>query len=609
MKPSRKAIPLHACARLSLAVLATSTFTFSAYAEEESFEPIAITANRLPTENALAPNNVITRDDIERLQINDLASLLSRFPGVDMTQNGGLGKASSIFLRGTNSGHVLVLVDGVKWHSATSGATAFQDFPVDQIERVEIVRGPRSGLYGSEAIGGVIQIFTRQGKKQAPTPRASVGYGSHDTKQVSGGVSGGTETTRYDLNFSHLSTDGINARETANPDRDGYRNNSLSAKIDHDVTDNWRVGANFLRSQSRNEYDSFSPTADFHAENVQQVMGVDSTLELSDSWLMSFNLSESRDENDNFEDSLPDGNFNTRHRFASLVNTFMLSEQHTLNFGLDYDHDRVDSSMMYAESSRDNKAAFASWQAEVDRHSWFLSVRHDDNEGYGEKTTGTADWGYQLTEQLQFVANVGTGFKAPTFNQLYWPDTPSFVGNPDLEPEKSKNYGAGLLGNTNWGSWGLHAYQNEIRDLLVYEFPTTQNVDEAKIKGIEFDIATTLLDWQIEFNATILDPEDEETGNQLPRRAQRLANLHVDRQFGDWSVGGSWKVADYRYDDAANNTRLSGYGLVDFRVDYKIDNDWSVKLNAKNVFDKEYQTAHTYNSLDRTYMLSLHYQP
>jgi vitamin B12 transporter len=134
-------------------------------------------------------------------------------------------------------------------------------------------------------------------------------------------------------------------------------------------------------------------------------------------------------------------------------------------------------------------------------------------------------------------------------------------------------------------------------------------VAEAKIKGIEFDLGTTLLNWQIQFNATVLKPEDEETGNKLPRRAQRLANLHVDRQFGDWSIGGSWKVRDYRYDDAANNTRLGGYGLVDFRVAYQIDNDWSVKLNAMNVFDKEYQTVNNFNTLDRTYMLTLHYQP
>lgn len=612
MKPSTKAMPLRVCARLTLAALATSTFSVTALAEQESLDAITITANRMPTENALAANTVITRADIDRLQINDLPTLLSRYPGIDMTNSGGLGKASSIYLRGSNSGHVLVLVDGVKWHSATAGTPSFQDFPVNQIERIEIVRGPRSGLYGAEAIGGVIQIFTRQGKNQKPTPYASVGIGSHNTKQASGGVSGGNETTRYHVSFSHQSTNGINAREQDNPDHDGYRNNSFSAKVDHQLTEDWSIGANFLRAQSRNHYDSFSLTEDYYADNVQQVFGVNTHYQLTDFWLMSLSLSESRDENDNYVDGMPDPQgktYNTRHRFISLVNTFRLSKQQRLNVGLDYDHDRVESSIDFDESSRDNKALFISWQGQTDRHSWLLSARHDDNEAYGEKTTGTAEWGYQLTQGLQVVANVGTAFKAPTFNQLYYPDVGYFVGNPDLEAEKSKNYGIGLLGNANWGNWGVHAYQNKIRDLLVYQFPTTENVAEAKIKGIEFDLSTTLLNWQIQFNASVLQPEDEETGNKLPRRAQRLANLHVDRQFGDWSIGGSWKVSDYRYDDAANNTRLGGYGLVDLRVAYQIDNDWSVNLNAMNVFDKEYQTVNNFNTLDRTYMLTLHYQP
>ncbi|WP_292362988.1 TonB-dependent receptor domain-containing protein, partial [Methylophaga sp. UBA1464] len=310
-----------------------------------------------------------------------------------------------------------------------------------------------------------------------------------------------------------------------------------------------------------------------------------------------------------YKDGIPDGTFNTRHRFISLVNTFMLTKNQRLNVGLDYDHDRIEGTIDYDETSRDNKAFFISWQGQAGNHSWLLSSRHDDNEAYGEETTGTAEWGYQLTQALQLTANVGTAFKAPTFNELYYPDVGFFVGNPDLEAEKSKNYGVGLLGNADWGTWGVHAFQNKIRDLLVYQFPTTENVAEAKIKGLEFDLATTLLNWQVQFNATVLKPEDEETRNKLPRRAQRLANLHVDRQFGDWSIGGSWKVSDYRYDDAANNTRLSGYGLVDFRVAYQIDNDWSVKLNAMNVFDKEYQTVNNFNTLDRTYMLSLHYQP
>ena len=614
MKPSTKAMPLRVCARLTLAALATSTFSVTALAEQESLDAMTITANRMPTENALAPNTVITRADIDRLQINDLPTLLSRFPGVDMTNSGGHGKASGIFIRGTNSDQTLVLVDGVKWHSATSGGAAIQDFPVNQIERIEIVRGSRAGLYGSEAIGGVIQIFTRQGKKQQPTPYASLGIGSHNTQQASGGVSGGNDTTRYHANFTHQSTNGINARENRNPDHDGYRNNSFSAKVDHDVSERWSVGANILRAQSLNEYDG-SSSVDFYTDNVHQVLGVNSKLQVNDYWLMSLNLSESRDENDNFVDGMPDPlgkTYNTRHRVVSVINTFNVSPGHIVNLGVDYDHDKIDSTNAYDETSRDNKAAFISWQANTGKHEWLLSARHDDNEAFGEHSTGTADYGYWLNGGLRITANVGTGFKAPSFNDLYYPG----AGNPDVKPEKSTSYGIGIEGSPAWGTWALNAYQNNVRDLIDWApiepgslFYQPFNVDKAKIKGIEFELNTTIAEWLLAFDASFLKPEDDNTGNQLRRRSKRFANLHLDRQFGDWSFGASWKLREHSFEDAANNTRLGGYGLVDFRVAYQIDSDWSVKLNAMNVFDKEYQTVNNFNTLDRTYMLTLHYQP
>ncbi len=607
MKHPTKALPLRACARLTLAAIALSV-TPTLQAETETLETMTVTANRMPSENVLAPTTVITRADIERLQINDLPTLLSRYPGIDMTMSGGLGKQSSIFMRGTNSDHVLFLVDGVKWFSATNGGATIQDFPVSQIERIEIVRGPRSGLYGAEAIGGVIQIFTRQGQ-QGLKPYAELSAGTHNTQGATAGISGGNEQTQFNLSVNHLSTNGINAREEDDPDRDGYRNKSVSAKLEHQLTGDWSVGINFLRAEGDNEYDGFDATGEFTSDSVQQVLGLHNNWQITDNWMLKLNLSETRDESESFRNSISNGVFDTRHRLVSISNILDIAAGHRFNIGFDYEHDKVVSSQDFSEKSRDNKAAFVSWQAEVDRFNWLLSARHDDNEAYGSETTGTAEVGYYITENLQVVANAGTGFKAPTFNQLYWPDDVFFVGNPDLKPEKSKSYGLGLLGNQEWGNWSVHSYHTEIRDLLVYVFPTTENVDEAEIDGVEFDLNTSVFGWQVGFNAAFLKPEDEDTGNVLRRRAKRLANLHLDRQFGKWSAGASWKLVGHRYDDVENDERLGGYGLVDLRLTYQVASDWAVKLSANNVFDKEYQTVPTFHSLDRTVMLTLSYQP
>jgi len=600
MKQSTRLFALRASARLTLVVLAASSFSANA---AEPLESITVTANRMPSENVLAAITVITREDIERLQLTDLPTLLSRQPGIDIAISGGTGKQSSIFMRGTNSNHVLLLVDGVKWYSATTGSPSIQDFPVEQIDHIEIVRGPRSGLYGAEAIGGVIQIFTRKGQ-QGITPYAKVSYGTHDSKQATVGMSGGNETTSYNASFSHQSTDGISSIKLNNPDNDGYRNNSISLNLNHNFSDIFNVGVNFMRANGFNEYDSaFDATGIYKEESIQQVMGLKAILDITELWQVTLNLSESRDERDDFTY----GETNTRHRFTSLSNLLHLSENQSLNIGADFSVDDVDGDTTYNETSRNNKAGFITWQANVAKNSWLLSVRHDDNEAYGTHNTGTAEWSYKLSNGLNIVAMTGTGFKAPTFNDLYHP----FGSNPDLKHEESKSFGLGLTGSFNNTSWGVHAYQTKINDLIQANAPSyiPENVAEAKIKGIELDLTTELAGWDLALNTSFLKPEDEKTGNILARRAQRLASFNADKKWGDFSAGAGWKLRGHSFDNAANTTRLGGYGIVDLRSAYRFDQAWSAQLSVSNLFDKKYETVNNYNSLDRTVMLTLSYKP
>ena len=613
MKQSYGHSALRTSARLLLTTIAATTFTTVIHAEE-TLENITVTANRLASSNVLAPTTVITRADIERLQVNDLPTLLSRQSGIDMTNSGGLGKDTSISIRGTNSDHILVLVDGVKWHSATLGGATIQDFPVEQIERIEIVRGSRSGLYGSEAIGGVIQIFTRKGDVGI-TPYAKVGYGTHNSKQVAAGLSGGNEATRYSVNINHESTDGINAKKNVNPDKDGYKNNSFSAKVNHQINEKIDVGFNFIRIEGENESDPRSSKTDTNtSDSVQQIFGINSSLAINDIWSVSVQLSESRDQSKNFENTSVLSEINTRHRAANLTNLIHLTDEQTLNIGFDYDIDDIDATENYLKTSRDNKALFISWQGAIDKQEWVVSARHDDNEAFGSENTGNAEYGYWLQDDLRVSLNAGTAFKAPTFNDLYWPADAYTAGNPDLVPETSKSFGAGINGDAQWGDWSVNLYQNKIKNLIDWQevtpfFYTPSNVDNAKITGIEFDVATIIAGWNVDLNASFLKPEDEQTGNILARRAQRLANVNVDKQWGLWSTGAGLKLRGHSYDNASNTTRLGGFGLVDIHIAYDVTKDWSLKANVSNLFDKEYNTTNNYNSLDRMVMFTLSYQP
>jgi len=608
MKHSHGLFALRTTARLTLAALAASTLSVNA---AETLDSITVTADRMPSENILAATTVVTRADIERLQITDLPTLLSRQPGIDIAISGGIGKQSSIFMRGTNSSHVLLLVDGVKWYSATAGSPAIQDFPIEQIERIEIVRGPRSGLYGSEAIGGVIQIFTRKGQ-QGVSPFAKIAYGTHNTKQATAGVRGGNEDTTYNLSFNHQSTDGINAKTNTNPDKDGYRNNNISATINHQFNDKINVQFNALRAQGVNQFDPFFSTTDINTSDfVQQVLGAKANINVTDDWTLSLQLGESRDQSKSYTNGIAGSVFDTRHRTASFNNLIKITDNNKLNLGIDYDVDDVDSTTNFVITSRDNKAVYASWQGMANKHSWLLSVRHDNNEAFGSHNTGTAEWGYCLQEGLQFVATIGTGFKTPTFNDLYYPLSFGYQGNPNLKPEKSRSYEIGLVGDYDWSNWSVRAYETKIDDLIAIksDFSTVTNINKAKIRGVELEMGTTILGWNTQANISFLKPEDDKTGRILARRAKRLASISADKHWGDWSTGASWKLRGHSFDNAANTTRLGGYGLIDIRAGYQLNKGWLLQASVTNLFDKKYQTVKNYNSLDRTALLTISYKP
>lgn len=587
----------------------------SVHAEAIPQDAVVVTATRTAqtADETLASVTVITRADIERSQAKTIAELLTGSAGVDASVNGGYGKTTSLYVRGTNDSHVVVLVDGLRLGSATLGTYSWEFLPLDQIERIEIVRGPRSSLYGADAIGGVIQIFTRKGGEKFRAG-ATGGYGTYESREYSANLSDTAGATHYSLAAARRETDGINARRPApeysggplysEPDTDGYRNDSATMRLGHRFGASAEIEAYVFHTQGRTEYDgSFVNETDF----IQNVAGARLRLAPTDAWDIKFQAGRSRDETDNFKDRTYVSTFNTTRRQLSWQNDLTLAARQILTLGIDRQTDLIEVSDTYDVTSRDITGYFAQHQAGFANHDLLLSVRRDDTRVYGAQDTGNIAWGYAIAgERLRVVASYGTAFKAPTFNQLYNP----FVGNPNIRPEGSESVELGLRGKTAPMQWDVRAFQTNVDNLIVFQPPTfvAINLGQARIRGMETELSLKTERNRVGLNATLLDPRDVETDKLLPRRAKRSLRLDAEHSAGSWRVGGTWLVQSYRYDDPQNTTRLGGYGLVDLHARYAIDRRWEVKWRAGNIFDKQYETAATYNSPGRNYFVTLAYR-
>nr|WP_067294762.1 TonB-dependent vitamin B12 receptor [Marinobacterium profundum] len=572
-----------------------------------TMSPVVVTATRTAetADETLASVTVISREEIERSQATLLPEILRRVPGLSVVNNGGLGQSSSVFLRGTNSDHVLVLIDGIKVGSATLGSFAFQDMPLSQIERIEVVRGPRSSLYGSEAIGGVIQIFTRKGTASGELkPRVSVSVGSHDTYQTDAGLSGGDADGWFNLGLSALNTDGFDVKNDGETDKDGYSNRAVTLRVGREFGDSSEVELHWLRADGETEFDGSFQN---ESESRQQVLGARISTALTDNWQSSLQLGRSWDESDNFLNGVFSSRFDTERDNVSWQNDIAVGVSNLLTLGLDYQNDEVSSNTDFDVTERDNKGAFAQYQASLGQHDLIASLRSDDNEQFGRHNTGSLAWGYALANDLRLSASYGTAFKAPSFNELYYPG----YGNADLGPEESRSLEAGLSGPLGNGRWAVNVYETRIDDLIAYDSSIfgPANIQNARIRGIETVLTQSLGAWLFSGNLTLLEHEDKDTGNELPRRASETLQLDLDRQVGALGLGASVHVEGSRYDNLSNSRKLDGYSTLDLRVSYALATDWSVQARVSNLFDDEYETAADYNEEGRTFFVTLAYQP
>lgn len=597
-----------------LPALATASATVQS---DAVLDPIIITATRVvqSVDASLAAVTVITRDDLENLQAQSLPEVLGRVPGLVISNNGGSGKATSVYMRGTESGHVLVLVDGVRIGSASLGTVSFEQLPLSAVERIEIVRGPRSSLYGSEAIGGVIQIFTRQ-EKDVLKSHAGLSVGSRNTRSAEFGLGAGNAKGWFTLNAASTSTYGINACVDAKagcyanePDKDGFRSRSASLNAGVNLPGSIRLDAQALQANGSSQFDGNSQN---EGDTVQQVFGLLLSMSPVEIWNTRLQIGRSHDDADNFKDGFFKSRFNTRRDSVSWQSDIELSAGHLLTAGIDNQHEGVDSTTAYARTGRSNTGVFAQYQGRLASQRMQMSWRSDDNSQFGRHDTAALAWGMDLSPAAALRLGYGTAFKAPTFNELYFPN----YGNPALRPSRSNSAEVGLTVHDGDLRWELQVFESRISDLITYDaaIKAANNINRARIRGIEAVLSGRAAGIDLQGSWTGLAPESRtagaNNGKDLPRRPRQTFRVNADCDLGsDWRLGAALNAEGRRFDDLANTIRLPGFATVDLRADYRLAPEWRVQLKLENLLNRDYQTVYNYNQPGRGVFLTLRYQP
>ncbi|MBT0569213.1 TonB-dependent receptor [Curvibacter sp. CHRR-16] len=577
--------------------------------ENPQLKTMVVTATRDATalEELTSDNTLISREDIEASGGRTLTEVLSRQAGIMMSSNGGLGKSSNMYIRGTDSRHVLLLIDGVRYGSATTGQPNWDTIPLEMVDHIEVLKGPASALYGSDAVGGVVHIFTRKAEKGF-TPYGSVTVGSYGHSEWAAGLRGGDETWSYALGAQTQTETGFSATNrrvgsSYNPDDDGFDQNSLNASLGYRLSRHVQLKASVLQSRGSTEYDNRATSDDDRIDfdtRVQQI-GVD--VQVTERWKTEVQLASSSDKSTTINSSTT--YFNTAKEQLQWLN-HVQTAWGVAEAGAETSREMVDSTTNYAVTDRTIASAFVGLHGSAQAHSWQVNARQDRNSQFGTANTQVAGYGYRFNSEWRSHVSYGTSFKAPTFNQLYFPG----FGNAALVPEKGTNQEAALT--YDWGRSSLTwtYYYNRISDYIGSNASFVSiNTPAARMEGNTVALDGESDDWAWHAAVDFVDARNEQNGLYLARRPTSQLTANVSRKLGLWRMGASVLAANESYDDAANTKTLGGYGVVDLFASYRVRKDWSLEGRLNNVGDKFYQTALGYNQPGRSLYLTLRYLP
>ena len=600
----------------------TQLFIANVFADNElKTSNVFVTATRTPIakNNVIADVTSISSEDIERAGSSSLPELLQRQPGIEISNLGGPGKVSTIGIRGTSSTHTVILVDGIRLGAATTGFSAIEHIPLSQIEKIEILRGPASSLYGQDAIGGVIQIFTKKGI-DGFKPYIGIGYGSYNTSNFQSGVRAGNNQTTYAINFAAMNSDGFsafvpnpaNAANSKNLDKDGYKNYSLSSSLSHKINQDYEIDLQYFLSKGKNQFDNrfanFSPSfhGNYRNEIKLETYAMNIKGQINKAWQSSIKLSQSTDKyldlqklnNFTFEDdaNLKDLYKTTQDQLSWQNNVALPRGSITLLY--DFLKQRIKTTDVYEKTQRTNHGVMVGYSLIEDKHNFQSNFRKDFNSVYEDAVTGNIGYAYSIDPNWTIASSYGTAFVSPSFNFLYSLADSFALGNPNLKPEKSKNIEGSIRYKDDSGSMSLTMFQNKIDDFIIYTAPaeagsrtSTQNLNKAEIQGLTISGDQFFGHFQIKGSATGQSAKNEDTDKYLPRRASLIGNINLNYYIGNWNIGVEETFSGKRFDDKENIVNLSGYALTNIVTDYKINDKLKLNLRLNNVFDKDYSLA------------------
>lgn len=615
-------------------VFATTSVVYASDEKDIVVLPsVIVSAARMPQslQDVLPSTSLITRAQIQNSQALDLLSLLRREAGIEVLQSGGIGTVSSLQMRGASSAQVLVLLDGVEISAVSNGSAQLAQIMASQIDRIEIVRGNVSALYGSSAVGGVIRIFTQPnnmtgGAEAAPSRvRISSHYGASQTRGVQASYEGNIDqSTRFHFNIDRKLSDSfpsLNAKQAPNANQSdhGYQNTSFSGQIQHAFSSDWSGGVRLFQSEAVTHFSNKwgMPTDINYALSILRNMAAFANGQVGERWRVKLKLARSEDINDSYTAtavSLP-----TLSSFETVNDKFIFensiqwlgtsSHTQTTLFGYEYLWQGLHSNS-YGAPSRRVDAVFLGQQMSMDRHQIQINMRHDRYSDFGHANNYFVGYAYSLTPALKSYLNFSNAFRAPTFNDLYFPGN----SNVHLQPERARSIEGGVRYNQADSTVQLALFKTVYHDLIHHVFidPVSHssipfNTQRAKVEGLELALSTQRREITMQASVTLQNPINQSVGTILPSRARQFGHVSVDKKWGNVSIGAELQVSGARFDQAMQ-TWLAGYSVTNLMARYAITKEWALAAKLENTFDRDYQTVAGYNTPRRGLYLTLAWQ-
>lgn len=606
-----KGIPMHPHIK-PIAALLPLLFVAPAHAQQ-NLDPVVVTATRQESRvsEVLADVSIIEREDIERHAGGTVVDLLTQQPGVQVSTSGGPGTSASIYLRGARPDQTKILVDGLPINSIDLTGSPLRFLPLANVERIEILRGPASTLYGADAVGGVIQIFTRKG---SPGLKADgfIGYGTQNTFQSHAGLSGGDEHWRFRVEGNHDDSKSISAQKNVSQkdaDKDAYRNSGGALSASFLPQAGHELGLSYRQNEGRAHYDNFggNTTNDAYNDFRLKQWRLFSNNRLTDFWSSKLQYGQTSDWQKNYGSWAPKGSaFETESKLLSWQNNFKLPLGKLL-LGLEQLDQDASNESGFNSKSIDNQSVFAGWNADFNNHRWQINARHDEHSQFQDKTTYGLAYGYKLSKEWRAHASYGTSFKAPSLYQLY----DKFSGNLDLQPEQGKNREVSLIWENATQSVSGTYYLNRVENMIDWSAAanTYQNVSKARLEGLTLSYTGQVQDWLLRATYDWLDASNEDTGFRLGRRAKNKVLLGLDKKWGALQTGAELVGVGARYDSNSGKNPLGGYALVNLNAKYALNKTLSLEGRINNLFDKDYELAKGYNTLGINAFVGIRYTP